>query len=121
MKIILMSSIIAMISAGIIGTADLIHDLQNGTMIEYDRTDGTSIKANGYKHAAVANSIERSSNKVEHLINSISSESTDISDLRFEDFSRGEPVSMEEMQQTTIIDEPYSQSVPLTTSADSVT
>ncbi len=43
MKIILISSILAMTSAGIYGSFDLFHDLKKGKYIKYDR-DGSSSK-----------------------------------------------------------------------------
>lgn len=99
MKIILTSSVIAMISAGLYGTIDLSRDLATGNYVQYDREDIPSVT-----HLSAANNktnevqrMKRGNDKVltkDEIANATST--VDLSDLNIKDFSRGEPLVLDE-------------------------
>ncbi len=91
MKVFLMSTVIAMLAAGIYGTVDLTLDVKNGTLVEYQEEDLTYVsqfaeKTKGLYHKT---NVKVAQKKVvvaptPTLVNSFS-------ELSFDDFSRGEP------------------------------
>lgn len=92
MKVFLMSTVIAMLAAGIYGTIDLTLDVKNGTLVEYQEEEDLTYvsqfaeKTKGIYHKT---NVKVAQKKVvvaptPTLVNSFL-------DLSFEDFSRGEP------------------------------
>jgi hypothetical protein len=92
MKIFLISSILAMTAACIYGTVDIMLDVKNGTLIEYEEEQPVFVQAFGAQtknilgepRVQVVQHREKKSPPPPTLVNSFA-------ELSFEDFSRGEP------------------------------
>ena len=108
MKFILTSSIIAMISAGIYGTADFTHDLKTGNYIVYDREDNPVEKQSTAAGKKVIESIH--GKEIEYETNGPDESVLNVADLKLEDFSRGEPI-YDDITKTVSTDEDTSAKI----------
>ena len=99
MKIFLMTCIAAMVSAGVYGTIDLAQDIHQGTFIQYEKEDSPIVNSlttinnnvsNRLKIHTVKNETKKEENVSKPVIN--------LSDLKMEYFSRGEPIYLPELE-----------------------
>jgi hypothetical protein len=97
MKLFLHTCTAAMVAAGIFGTADLVNDLQKGTMIEYDKEDPFKVVA-APPNSAVVIPLKKDADEVQQEAQAEVENPPviNVSDLDFDDFSRGEPVEYQE-------------------------
>ena len=92
MKFFLITCIVAMISAGVYGTIDLAKDIRLGTLIQYEKEDGPVVTSLAQKNKSISQLVNIHTVKTETEKEEKTSNPTiQLSDLKMEYFSRGEP------------------------------
>ena len=112
MKKFLITCIIAMFSAGIYGFIDMSRDIKNGTMIQYEDLSAPKVKA--YTRArtqaqAINTSIQEKITEYAEAKKKSEEENKkklELTNMKFEDFSRGEEIYLPPTDVTTEIVEP---------------
>ena len=116
MKIILIGSIAAMISAGIYGTIDLAVDVKKGTLIQYEDENAPEVKQFAFSSKRLNSEaqnvhVAKKEVSVEKKLEVAVAKINNWSDLKFEDFSRGELIDYRELM---LVEEPKNDSIKTT-------
>src|SRR5438105_2391249 len=101
MKLFLVTSIVAMISAGIYGTVDLARDIKQGTLIQYEKENIQQVNlftASKRNLGQLTNSLKVQAGRVEKI------ETTKDPDFKIEYFSRGEAMYLPNEEKLALLD-----------------